>query len=145
MKLYHGTNAEHAHKFVLEGIDGTAMHPRAIHGAQDHEPGLFVTPVFSVARRFGLYVLEIDVEPSALSVPPMLRLAGANIDQSLNNRPEPQALLNSRVWPDKVRVVECHPAGYPFNPYDDSIPLVPGTLLPWSSAAKLPHRAPRDL
>lgn len=116
MHVYHGTNAENAEKFVREGIDGHRLHQRCIGGSQDAESGLFVTPTLAVARRFGLYIIEVDVDISELEVPPMLRAAGANLESSLSNPAEPQALIRTRIEPHRVRVIESHPNGYPFNP-----------------------------
>ena len=132
MLVYHGTRAEHAQKILREGMDGTLIHPRVIHGLQDFEPGLFVTPTFIVARRFGLYIIEIQVELSDLTVPPMLRQHGVSLEKAMSNPLEPQAFLARQIDADRVRLVECHPNNYPFNPYDDQIPLVLGTCPPWA-------------
>ena len=120
MRVYHGTTAECAERFARDGIDAHLFYPRLIHGLQDLEPGLFVTPRLPVARRFGLYVLEIDVEAHQLKTPPTLRTAGASLQDALQNSAEPQALLVARVEPDHVRVVESYPNGHPFNPFDEA-------------------------
>ena len=119
MRVYHGTNAEFASRFLREGIDAHVLHPRLIHGPQDFEAGLFVTPKLNVARRFGLFILAIEAEEHELEVPPMLRLAGADLAASLANPLEPQALLKARVEPTRVHLVESHPNGYTFNPFDE--------------------------
>jgi hypothetical protein len=118
MLVYHGTFEEQANRFVQGGIPGDVLHARAIHGLQDEEPGLFVTPRRDVARRFGLYILEIEVALSELSVPPNLRLAGATLEAALSAEFEPQAVLVSFVEPSRIRLVESHPDGYDFNPFD---------------------------
>jgi hypothetical protein len=123
MIVYHGTDGENARRYACEGIDAHLLHTRATHGLQDNEPGLFVTPRFDVARRFGLYVIQIEVEFSELNVPPELRQAGASLEQALAASFEPQAFIASRIEPSRVSIVESHPNGYPFNPFDDSVPL----------------------
>lgn len=123
MFVYHGTDGENAKHYVCEGIDAHLLRTRAIHGPQDNEAGLFVTPRFDVARRFGLYVIQIEVELSELIVPPALRQAGATLEQALAAPFEPQAFLASRIEPNRVSIVESHPNGYPFNPFDASVPL----------------------
>lgn len=123
MFVYHGTDGKNAKRYVCEGINAHLLCPRAIHGPQNNEPGLFVTPRLDVARRFGLYVIQIKVELSELSVPPALRQAGATLEQTLALPFEPQAFLASRIEPHQVEIVESHPNGYPFNPFDDSVPL----------------------
>jgi hypothetical protein len=123
MFVYHGTTSENAKRYLREGIDAHAQCARKIHGPQDNEPGLFVTPRFDVARTFGLFIIQIEVELSELSVPPMLRQAGATLEQTLAAPFEPQALLTSYIEPSRIRIVESHPYGYPFNPYDTSVPL----------------------
>lgn len=120
MRVYHGTDAKHAERFVREGIDADLLHPRMIHGLQDNEPGLFVTPKVHVARRFGLFVLQIEVDPKHLRVPPMLRQCGATLEQVLAAEFEPQALLVARVEPSAVALVESYPNGWPFNPYESA-------------------------
>lgn len=124
MRVYHGTTPKQAQAFVASGIDGHLLHPRAIHGPQDLVPGLFVTPVLAVARRFGLCVIEIEVQEVDLAVPPILAELGVTLQASLANSLEPQALLAKRVEPHSLKVVECHENGYSFNPYDENeIPL----------------------
>jgi len=123
MFVFHGTDGENAKRYVCEGIDAHLLRTRAIHGPQDEEPGLFVTPRFDVARRFGLYVIQIEVELSELSVPPALRQAGASLEQALAASFEPQAFITSRIEPSRVSIVESHANEYPFNPFDDSVPL----------------------
>jgi hypothetical protein len=123
MFVYHGTTGDNAKRYVREGIDAHLLHARAIHGPQDQEPGLFVTPRFDVARRFGLYVIRIEVALSELSVPPALRQAGATLEEALAAPFEPQALLALRIEPSRVSIIESHPDGYPFNPFDSSVPL----------------------
>lgn len=123
MHVFHGTTGEYAERFVHEGIVANLLHPRAIHGPQDNEPGLFVTPRIDVARRFGLYVIQIQVELSELKVPPALRQAGVTLEEALSAAFEPQALLASYVEPHRVTIVEAYPTGYPFNPFDPSLPL----------------------
>ncbi len=122
MLVYHGTSREHADRFIRDGIDADRLHTRAIHGPQDFEPGLFVTPRFDVARRFGLCVLQIEVELDELVVPPTLRLAGATLKDVLTHPFEPQALLVPRVSPCRVTLIESHLNEYPFNPFDETIP-----------------------
>lgn len=130
MHVFHGTDSKHAERFLREGIDADRLHPRLIHGLQDMEPGLFVTPQFHVARRFGLYVLQIEVDPKNLHVPPMLRQSGATLARVLAAEFEPQAFLVARIQPMAVRLVESYPNGYPFNPYESaSIPLGGSGLL----------------
>lgn len=119
MRVYHGTTAEFAYRFLREGIDAHVLHPRVIRGPQDFEAGLFVTPKLHVARRFGLFILAIEAKMHELEVPPMLRLAGADLEASLANPREPQALLKTRVEPSRVQLVESHPNGYSFNPFDE--------------------------
>ena len=116
--MYHGTTPKQAQAFLADGIDGHLLHPRLIHGPQDSVPGLFVTPVLAVARFFGLCVIEIEVEETDLAVPPLFASIGVTLAESLANVKEPQALLCKRVQPASIKIVECHPDGYPFNPYD---------------------------
>ncbi len=118
MLVYHGTTFENAARFVAAGIDAHIAVARKIHGPQDGVSGLFVTPKVSVARRHGLCVIEIEVDAALLSVPPALAQAGATVDLVLAHEYEPQALLTTRVEPAAVRIVEHHPNGYPFNPYE---------------------------
>ena len=119
MRVYHGTTGENASRFLAEGINAHVLHPRSIHGPQDLEPGLFVTPKLSVARRFGLFILAIEANDSNLEAPPILRQAGVDLEASLSNPLEPQALLKGHVEPEDISLVESHPNGYPFNPYED--------------------------
>ena len=118
MRVYHGTTPTQAQTYLQEGIDGHLLHRRQIHGPQDQAPGLFVTPKLSVARRFGLCIVEIEVEESDLTPPPILEAAGASLEDALTNEREPQAFLARRVEPGALRIVECHENGYPFNLYD---------------------------
>lgn len=118
MRVYHGTDKRNAERFLAEGIDAHCIHPRLIHGLQDHEPGLFVTPKVHVARRFGLFILQVDIDPKSLHVPPMLRLSGATLEQALAAEFEPQALLVARVEPSAVTLVESCPDGWPSNPFE---------------------------
>lgn len=118
MRVYHGTTPAQAQAFLREGIDGHLLHARAIHGPQDNVPGLFVTPIFKVARRFGLCIIEIEVQQSDLELPPTFEIAGASLTASLSNATEPQALLPRRIEPSSIKMVECHENGYPFNPYE---------------------------
>ena len=118
MRVYHGTTLTQALAFLRDGINGHQLHQRLIHGPQDMVPGLFVTPVFSVARRFGLCIIEIEAQLSELEVPPAFASAGASLEDSLTNVSEPQALLVSRIEPSALKIVECHEDGYPFNPYE---------------------------
>ena len=117
MLVYHATSAVFAELFQASGVDGHLLHARAIHGPQDNEPGLFVTPDLSVARRFGLFIFEIEVDESELVVPPTLRGLNVSLQESLANPLEPQALLPVRIEPARLRLVESHPNGYAFNPY----------------------------
>ena len=118
MRVYHGTTEQNAKCFLRDGIDGDKPHRRLIHGLQDGQPGLFVSPMLRVARTFGLYVLEIEVEIQDLKVPPALACAGATLEQALSHPFEPQALLVSRVESSRVRLAESYPNGYPANPYE---------------------------
>ena len=118
MRVYHGTTPQWGQKFIEKGIDAHLSHERTIHGPQDNVPGLFVTPKLSVARRFGLCVLAIDISEDQLTVPPNLDLAGATLQQSLNNHLEPEAFLSIRIEPSDVAIVECHENGYLFNPFE---------------------------
>ena len=130
MRVYHGTTPAQARTFLQKGIDGHVVSPRMIHGPQDRAPGLFVTPKLSVARRFGLCIVEIEVQESDLTVPPNLKAAGASLDDALSNEREPQAFLARRVEPQALRIVECHENGYPFNPYDGPDHVAPSSRLP---------------
>lgn len=118
MHVYHGTTPEHAHRFVQLGIDANVLYPRSIHGPQDAYPGIFVTPILEVARRFGLYIVQIEVSPDDLTVPPNIEKTGASLDQSLSDPFEPQAFLSRRVEPQAIQIVERHENGYAFNPYE---------------------------
>lgn len=123
MRVYHGTTPQFAKQFAQYGIDAHLPCRRAIHGPQDGVPGIFVTPRLSVARRFGLCVLEIEIDEEHLSVPPNLVVAGATLSTSLGNQPEPQAFISTRIEPSAIRIVECYENGYSFNPYtlDDEV------------------------
>ena len=118
MRVYHGTTPALGQKFVIEGIDAHLPYQRLIHGPQDNYAGIFVTPKLSVARRFGLCVISIDIAENNLSVPPNLGVTGATLEQSLNNQLEPQAFISTRVDPTNIAIVECCEHGYPFNPYE---------------------------
>lgn len=118
MRVYHGTTPVFGEKFVRDGIDAHLLFKRAIHGPQDGVAGIFVTPKKSVARRFGLCVLAIEVFYEQLTVPPNLALSGATLNETLNHHFEPQAFLSIRVEPELLRIVECYEHGYPFDPYD---------------------------
>ena len=118
MHVFHGTTAENAQRFVREGIDAHLPHSRLIHGPQDGQAGLFVSPELRVARTFGLYVLEIEIDPKDLKVPLALRNAGGTLEQALSQTFEPQALLVARVEASHIRIVESYPNGYPSNPYE---------------------------
>ena len=106
---------------------------RAIHGLQDQVPGLFVTPTLSVARRFGLCIVEIEVHESELTVPPTFEAAAALLLDSLSNVLEPQAFLARRVEPDALKIVECHADGYPFNPYEGPEDVASTSKTSWAS------------
>ena len=123
MRVYHGTTPQLAKQFAQNGIDAHLPYRRAICGPQDGVPGIFVTPRLSVARRFGLCVIEIEIDERQLSVPPNLAVAGATLSMSLGNQPEPQAFISTRIEPSTIRIVECHENGYSFNPYasDDEV------------------------
>lgn len=118
MRVYHGTTPVLGKKFVRDGIDAHLPFKRAIHGPQDGVAGIFVTPKKSVARRFGLCVLAIEVFYEQLTVPPNLLLGGVSLDQALSHHYEPQAFLSIRVEPELLTIVECYENEYPFNPYD---------------------------
>ena len=118
MRMYHGTTPELARKFARDGIDAHVPYSRAIHGPQDGVPGIFVTPKLSVARRFGLCVLAIDVSEEQLAVPPNLAVLDRTLDQVLNHHFEPQAFLSTRIEPESIRIAECHENGYAFNPFE---------------------------
>ena len=118
MRVFHGTTAENAQRFVREGIDAHQPHSRLIHGPQDGQAGLFVSPELRVARTFGLYVLEIEVDPKDLMVPPAWLNAGATLEKTLSHAFEAQALLVARVEARHIRIVESYPNGYPSNPYE---------------------------
>ena len=132
MRVYHGTTPTQARMFLQNGIDGHLPHPRATHGPQDQVPGLFVTPTLSVARRFGLCIVEIEVHESELTVPPNLEAAGASLFDSLSNILEPQAFLARRVEPNALKIIECHADGYPFNPYEGSEDVAPTSKILWA-------------
>jgi hypothetical protein len=131
MRVYHGTTPTQARMFLQNGIDGHLLHPRATHGPQDQVPGLFVTPTLSVARRFGLCIVAIEVYESELTVPPNLDDAGASLLDSLSNPLEPQAFLAKRVEPHALKIIECHADGYPFNPYEGPEHVVSSSKIPW--------------
>jgi hypothetical protein len=118
MLVYHGTTPQIAQNFIQKGIDCHVPYPRLIHGPQDGVPGIFVTPKISVARRFGLCILAIEVERDDLSPPPIFALNGITLEQSLENPLEPQAFLTKRIEPDCLKIVECHENGYIDNPYE---------------------------
>jgi hypothetical protein len=132
MRVYHGTTPDQARMFLQNGIDGHLLHSRAIHGPQDGVPGLFVTPTLSVARRFGLCIVEIEVHESELDVPPNLKTAGASLLDSLSNVYEPQAFLARRIEPNALKIIECHADGYPFNPYEGPEGVAPTSKIPWT-------------
>jgi hypothetical protein len=117
MRIYHGTTPQFAKHFVKYGIDAHLISRRAIHGPQDGVPGIFVTPKLSVARRFGLCVIEIEVTEDNLFVPPNLAVAGATLSEALDNEFEPQAFISNRIEPSAIRIVECRENGYSFNSY----------------------------
>lgn len=131
MRIYHGTTPAQARMFLENGIDGHLLHPRVIRGPQDKAPGLFVTPTLSVARRFGLCIVEIEVHESELTVPPTLQAAGASLWDSLSNVREPQAFLTRRVEPSALKIIECHADGYPFNPYEGPEDVAPTSKISW--------------
>jgi hypothetical protein len=118
MLVYHGTTPQLAKQFVRHGIDAHLLYRRAIHGPQDGVPGIFVAPKVSVARRFGLCVIEIEIQGEHLTVPPNLALGGLTLEESLGQRFEPQAFVSQRIEPAAIRIVECHENNYPFNPYE---------------------------
>jgi hypothetical protein len=118
MHVYHGTTPQLAKRFSEFGIDAHLPYRRAVHGPQDQVPGIFVTPRLRVARRFGLCVIEIEVNEEQLSVPPNLAVSGASLAKCLSNELEPQAFLSFRVEPSAIRIIECYENGYPFNPFD---------------------------
>ena len=118
MRVYHGTTPQLGRQFIKNGIDAHILYRRAIHGPQDNHAGIFVTPKLSVARRFGLCVIAIDIDGSLLTVPPNLVLAGATLEQSLNHHFEPQAFLSTLIEPSDISIVECYENQYPFNPFD---------------------------
>jgi hypothetical protein len=118
MRVFHGTTPQLARQFARDGIDAHLTFRRAIHGPQDGVPGIYVTPKLSVARRFGLCVLAIEVPEDQLAVPPNLRVDGVTLQRALSHNFEPQAFLSSRVEPSAICVAECHENGYPFNPFD---------------------------
>ena len=132
IRVYHGTTPTQARMFLQNGIDGHLLHPRAIHGPQDQVPGLFVTPTLSVARRFGLCIVEIEVHESELTVPPTFAAAAASLLDSLSNDLEPQAFLARRIESDALKIIECHPDGYPFNPYEGPEDVAPTSKIPWA-------------
>lgn len=134
MRVYHGTTPTQASMFLQNGIDGHLPHPRANHGPQDQVPGLFVTPTLSVARRFGLCIIEINVLESELTVPPNLEVAGASLFDSLSNSLEPQAFLARRVEPNALKIIECHADGYPFNAYEGPEDVAPTSKIPWAGS-----------
>ncbi|WP_138922514.1 hypothetical protein [Hylemonella gracilis] len=105
MIVYHGSTQDQCNSFCSSGIDGHKVFPRAIHGPQDGVPGLFVTPDLEVAKRFGICVVSIEVELSDLAPPPAFILAGADLETSLKNPPEPQAFLAKRIEPSRVKIV----------------------------------------
>lgn len=112
MLVYHGTTPQQCARFCAAGIDGHLLFPRAIHGPQDNVPGLFVSPDLEVAKRFGLCVVAIDVEPTDLSVPPALKQAGASLEETFANPPEPQAFLSKRIEPNQIKIVYSDEARY---------------------------------
>ena len=115
--LFHpGTTPKQAQAFLELGIDCYVLQPRAIHKPQDGIPGLFVTPIRWVARRFGLCTLE--VEAGDLKPPPMLAGLNVSLEDSLKNPLEPQAFLTKRLEPKHIKIVECHENGYSRNPYE---------------------------
>lgn len=122
MLVYHGTTPQQARAFAEHGIDGHLQHPRLVHGPQDSVPGLFVTPIRWIARRFGLCVIEIQVESCELSAPPAFAQIGVSVNESLANPLEPQAFLSRRIEPIYIRIVECHENGYARNPYEPDEP-----------------------
>ena len=118
MLVYHGTTPQQAQTFLRDGIDCHVIHQRAIHGPQDGVPGLFVTTKRSIARQFGLCILEIEVELCDLSPPPIFAQNGISLEQCLENPREPQAFLIKRVDPNSLKIVECHENGSSQNPYE---------------------------
>ena len=118
MLVYHGTTPEFASAFVKHGIDGHIPHARKIHGPQDNVAGLFVTPTRWVARRFGLCVLEIEIDAGDLRAPPSMAQLGVSVEDALGNQLEPQAFIATRIEPCNVRLIECHENGYSKNPFE---------------------------
>ena len=118
MRVYHGTTPAFGHRFMNEGIDAHLPYKRLIRGIQDDFAGIFVTPKLSVARRFGLCVIAIDIPKDQLSVPPNLADAGATLEQSLKNEFEPQAFISIRINSSNISIAECYENQYPFNPYE---------------------------
>lgn len=118
MRVFHGTTPSLAQAFVRRGIDANLCYKRSIHGPQDSVPGIYVTPKLSVARRFGLCVLAIEVSAEQLTVPPNLAQVRVLVEHTLNHHFEPQAFLAFRIEPSAIEIVECHEGGYSFNPYE---------------------------
>jgi release factor glutamine methyltransferase len=121
MLVYHGTTPQLAREFSTKGIDAHILYKRRIHGPQDSYPGIYVTPEISVARRFGLCVIAIEVEEQLLTLPPNLAILGATLDQSLNQHFEPQAFISTRIDPSQITLIECRENRYLLNPYATSI------------------------
>ncbi|MET3118604.1 hypothetical protein AAKU64_002837 [Undibacterium sp. GrIS 1.8] len=118
MLVYHGTTPEIASEFVKHGIDCHIPYARKIHGPQDNVAGLFVTPTRSVARRFGLCVLEIEVNAGDLQAPPSMAQLGVSVEDALANQLEPQAFIAIRIESSHIRIIECHENGYSINPFE---------------------------
>jgi len=75
------------------------------HGPQTGVPGLFVTPILEVAKRFGRSVLAIEIDYSDLSVPPNLAIVGASLEMALANPLEQQAFLTRRIEPTQITLI----------------------------------------
>ena len=118
MRVFHGTTPQLAERFLHEGIDAHLTYRRSIHGPQDGVAGIYVTPKLSVARRFGLCVLAIELAAEQLTVPPNLLATEVTVHETLSHHFEPQAFVSYRVEPFAIRVIECHENGYPFNPFE---------------------------
>lgn len=107
MFVYHGTTREQCARFCESGIDGHLSFLRTIHGPQDGVPGLFVSPYLEVAKRFGLCVVAIEIQPDDLVTPPIMEQLGISLADALSNPREPQAFLNKRVEPAFIKIVYC--------------------------------------